>query len=53
MHVIFFRSDGWRSWDVEFEPVVREGVPVLIDDDLPFEDEPGRPRPTGVVNQSR
>lgn len=51
MHVIFFRSDGWESWDVEFEPLVRAGMPVLVDDDLLFEDAPGRPRPAVVANQ--
>src|SRR6478752_1586283 len=47
----FFSSQGWRSWDVEHRPVIPEGMPVLIDDDLLFEDGPGAPRPTSVINR--
>ena len=42
VELIFFSSQGWRSWDVERRPVVPEGMPVLVDDDLRFEDGPGR-----------
>ena len=47
----FFSSQGWRSWDVEHRPVIPEGMPVLIDDDLLFEDGPGAPRSASVVNR--
>ena len=47
----FFSSQGWRSWDVEHRPVIPEGMPVLIDDDLLFEDGPGAPRPASVINR--
>lgn len=44
-----FSPDGWESWDVDRRPLIREGMPVLIDDDLRFEDERGL-RPCAVVN---
>ncbi|GHE71328.1 integrase [Streptomyces cellulosae] len=47
----FFSSRGWESWDVEHRPLIPEGMPVLIDDDLRFEDGPATPRPTAVVNR--
>ncbi|MDA8044850.1 MAG: site-specific integrase [Actinomycetota bacterium] len=47
----FFSSEGWESWDVERRPLIPEGMPVLIDDDLAFEDGPGAPRVTTVVNR--
>jgi site-specific recombinase XerD len=47
----FFSSQGWRSWDVEHRPVIPEGMPFLIDDDLLFEDGPSVPRPASVVNR--
>jgi hypothetical protein len=50
VHVILFRSDGWESWDVKFEPLVRAGIPALVDDDLLFENPAFRPRPAVVVN---
>jgi integrase len=46
----FFSSRGWQSWDVEHRPLIPERMPVLIDDDLRFEDGPGAPRPSVVVN---
>jgi hypothetical protein len=48
--VSFFSSQGWESWDVEHRPLIPERMPVLIDDDLRFEDCDGAPRPTIVVN---
>lgn len=50
MQLIFYSSAGWRDWDVERKPAIRQGMPVLIDDDLRFEDAAG-PRATTVVNQ--
>jgi hypothetical protein len=47
----FFSSQGWRSWDVEHRPVIPEGMPVLIDDDLLFEDGLAAPRPAAVINR--
>lgn len=51
MHLISFSSQGWDTWDIEWQPLIRSGTPVLVDDDLRFEDEPGMPRPATVVNQ--
>ena len=51
MILSFFSSQGWESWDVEHRPFVPERMPVLIDDDLLFEDGPGAPRPTVTVNR--
>ncbi|PRX96242.1 tyrosine-type recombinase/integrase [Allonocardiopsis opalescens] len=50
MYLIFFSSIGWQGWDVGREPLIRSGVPVLIEDDLRFEDDAG-PRATVVVNR--
>lgn len=47
--MIFFSSAGWQGWDVQRQPLIRQGMPVLVDDDLRFEDELGT-RPV-VVNQ--
>jgi integrase len=47
----FFSSRGWESWDVGHRPLIPEGMPVLVDDDLLFEDGPGAPRPSVAVNQ--
>ncbi|MFE3907810.1 hypothetical protein ACFXPY_48365 [Streptomyces sp. NPDC059153] len=51
MILSFFSSRGWESWDVEHRPLIPEGMPVLVDDDLRFENGPAAPRPTAVVNQ--
>jgi site-specific recombinase XerD len=51
MILSYFSSQDWQSWDVERRPVIPEGMPVLIDDDLLFEDGPAAPRPASVVNQ--
>ena len=47
----FFSSRGWESWDVGYRPLIPERMPVLVDDDLLFEDGPGAPRPAVAVNQ--
>ena len=47
----FFSSHGWESWDAEHRPLIPERMPVLVDDDLLFEDGPGEPRPAVAVNQ--
>ena len=41
--LIFFSSRGWQSWDLESRPLIPEGMPVLVDDDLLLEDGPARP----------
>ena len=51
MILSFFSSRDWDSWDVERRPLIPERMPVLVDDDLRFEDGPGAPRPAMVVNQ--
>ncbi|MGH9181312.1 MAG: site-specific integrase, partial [Acidimicrobiales bacterium] len=45
-----FSSRGFESWDVERRPLIPEGMPVLIDGDLVFEDGAATPRPATVVN---
>ena len=51
MILSFFSCKGWESWDVGYRPLFPERMPVLIDDDLRFEDGPGAPRSTGAVNR--
>ena len=50
MELTFFSSVGWESWDVEARPAVPERMPVLVDDDLLFDDG-GGPRPSAAVNR--
>ena len=38
MQLIFFSGKGWESWAVEHRPVIPERMPVLVDDDLRFDD---------------
>lgn len=47
----FFSSRDWESWDVANRPLIPERMPVLVDDDLLFEDGPGAPRPAVAVNR--
>lgn len=51
MILSFFSSRGWECWDVERRPLIPERMPVLVDDDLRFEDGPGAPRSTVVVDR--
>lgn len=51
MQMISFSASGWETWDVSRQPLIREQMPVLIDDDLLFEDAPGSPRPTTMANR--
>lgn len=51
MILCFFSSRGWESWDVVHRPLIPEGMPVLIDGDLCFEDGPAAPRLVVVVNR--
>lgn len=50
MHLIFYSRAGWESWGLERQPLIPEGMPVLIDEDLSFEDD-GVPRPTVAANR--
>jgi site-specific recombinase XerD len=45
-----FSAQGWQSWGLEHPPLIPERMPVLIDDDLRFEDSPSASRTTTVVN---
>ena len=47
----FFSSQNWPSWGLEHPPLIPERMPVLIDEDLLFEDGPAAPRPATVVNR--
>jgi len=47
----FFSSRDWESWGLERRPLIPERMPVLIDDDLRFEDGPAAPRPATAVNR--
>jgi site-specific recombinase XerD len=51
MMLSYFSSHGWESWDVTSRPLIPERMPVLVDDDLGFEDGATAPRPTTVVNR--
>jgi len=46
----YFSSTGWQEWDVQGQPLIRSGMPVLVDDDLRFEDD-GIPRATAAMNR--
>ena len=48
--VVEFTSQGWQSWDVERQPLIRDGMPILVDEDLRFADD-GQPRPAAVANR--
>jgi hypothetical protein len=37
----YFNPDGWEGWALSRRPVIRQGMPVLVDDDLLFEDGAG------------
>ncbi|MDO0938933.1 hypothetical protein QQY66_47165 [Streptomyces sp. DG2A-72] len=51
MHLINFSARGWESWDLDRQPLIRDRMPILVDDDLRFEDAPGVPRPAAVGNR--
>src|SRR5664280_1079999 len=51
MIMSFCSSRGWESWDIGHRPLIPEAMPVLVDDDLLFEDGPGAPRPSVAVNR--
>lgn len=43
-------SSGWERWGLSERPLIRQRMPVLLDDDLRFEDDSG-PRPSTVMNR--
>jgi hypothetical protein len=50
MQMTFFRSTGWAGWDVTAEPAIPDRMPVLVDDDLLFEDA-GVARPSVAASR--
>ncbi|HEV2633808.1 MAG TPA: hypothetical protein VGX23_01605 [Actinocrinis sp.] len=50
MQQTFYSSVGWESWGLDGRPVIPDGMPILVDDDLLFEGARG-PRSTVVANQ--
>jgi hypothetical protein len=46
----YFSPAGWEQWDVGEHPLIRKTMPVLLDEDLRFEDATG-PRPATVMNR--
>jgi integrase len=50
VHLTFFSGTGWQAWDVAAEPAIPERMPVLVDDDLKFDDG-GVARPVVAVNR--
>lgn len=51
MHMSRFTAAGWETWDVSRPPLIRAGMPIVIDDDLLFEDRDGSLRPAVHVNR--
>ena len=51
VELTFFSSVGWESWDVEARQAIPERMPVLVDDDLRFDDDSPGPRPSVAVNR--
>ncbi|MCY0925074.1 hypothetical protein OTB20_02415 [Streptomyces sp. H27-H1] len=50
MILFYFSKAGGEDWDLASPPLNRDDMPVLVDDDLRFEDENG-PRPATFVNR--
>jgi site-specific recombinase XerD len=46
----YFSPAGWERWGLCERPLIREKMPVLLDDDLKFEDAAGL-RPVAVMNR--
>ncbi|MBK3627463.1 site-specific integrase [Streptomyces sp. MBT49] len=49
MHLIFYSPNEWDTWGLGRRPLIPEGMPVLIDEDLVLE-EAGKLRPAAVAN---
>lgn len=45
-----FRSDGWQSWELSARPLIPDGMPILVEDDLRFCDDLGILRPAAAIN---
>jgi integrase len=50
VELTIFTSAGWEAWDVEARPAIPDRMPILVDDDLSFDDG-GVPRPSVAVNR--
>ncbi|MFG2848931.1 site-specific integrase [Kitasatospora sp. NPDC048296] len=50
MYLSYFSPEAWTSWEISAKPVIPAGMPVLVDDDLLFEDPAGQRR-TVLVNR--
>lgn len=48
--LFYFSKAGGEDWDLASPPLNRDGMPVLVDDDLRFEDENGL-RPVTFINR--
>lgn len=48
LHV--FSAEGWQGWGLDQKPLIRDKMPVLLDDDLVLEDADGL-RPAAVMNR--
>lgn len=46
----YFNPAGSDEWDLRGRPLIRSGMPMLIDEDLRFADEHGS-RPATVINR--
>jgi hypothetical protein len=46
-----FSASGWQWWNVCRKPLIREGMPLLTDDDLRLEDDAGTQRPAVAVSR--
>ena len=50
MHLFFYRRTDWETWGLGRRPLIPEGMALLVDEDLIFE-EHGNLRPAAVVNR--
>ncbi|MBT2511309.1 hypothetical protein J7I98_36930 [Streptomyces sp. ISL-98] len=50
MHLIKCSPAGWESWDVDRQALIRDRMPIIVDDDLRFKDAPGVLRPAMAGN---
>lgn len=50
MLIFEYSARGWETWDLDRRPMIRDGMPVLIDQDLAFETA-GVSRPSVSVNR--
>jgi len=51
VQLLFFTAEGSGSWGLDRRPVIPEAMPILIDDDLRFDDGPAAPRAATVLNR--